>query len=169
MNFKSNFTKPECTNPGGILSFSFVPVEDVTEMVVDNFNFILRSISLRPGATWLKGYSTFEKLKVEQDVVESDHGPIYKPYVSGFHPGYNYLLEKIFNHMTGRFIVDVIDNNGERYVLGTIENGVHFSWQYSSGDQIRKLNGFSYRFYQDSPASRLRYNEGNAIPVPDVL
>lgn len=170
MNFKGNFSKPICTNPGGIREFSFVPVEDVSDLEMDLFSFILTDITFKPGQSWSKGYSTHEKLLVDQDIVDSDHGPIYKPFISGFHPGYNYYLEKLFNNMcTTRFIIDVIDNNGERYVLGTIENGLHFSWKYTSGDQIRKLNGYSFRFAHDSFQSRLRYNEGNEIALPDVL
>jgi hypothetical protein len=168
--FNSNFTKPTCKNVGSIRSFLFIPEAQVDEMSINEMDNILNSISLIGGAAWLKAYSTVERIGVEEETENTDQGTIYRPVLSGFYPGYNYLIEKIFAQMSPiRFIIDVIDNNGERYVLGRQGNGMHFQWKYTTGNAPRSLQGYTFRFYHESSYPRLRYNLGVAVPVPDVL
>ncbi len=168
--FTSNFTKPKCQNVGSIRDFKFVPVSFVSDMVINELDGILLEINLSVGLEWLTGYSTIEKRIVDESSEDTDNGTIFKPVFAGFFPGYNYLIEKLFTHMaSGRFILDIIDNNGERYVLGRVENGMNFSWKHSTGTAPKSLQGYSFRFYQDSQYPKLRYNEGVAVPFPDVL
>lgn len=163
----SNFPPIDCgVNLGGILSFRFTPVENVESIDYNPISQIFYDITLKSGKIWYDGYSTFEKKLVNSVQNESPNGPLYKNELKGFFPGHNWQVEKLFNVMVqfgAKFIVDYTDNNGERVLLGTIENGIKFGYEYTTQDLVKKLHGYNYRFYHDSALPKLTwYNSGGS-------
>lgn len=155
----TDFPQIDCpVNLGGILSFRFVPVEEVKNIQYNRYSFIYDDITL--WTDWLKGYSTFEKKLVNSILTSSANGSFYKNELKGFFPGHSFFIEKLFAIMAQigrRFVVEYTDYNGQRVLLGTKENGLQFSYEYTTQDAVKKLNGYSYRFYNDSETPRLTY------------
>lgn len=162
-----SFPKVTCqTNPGSIREFSYIPIDEVDEVDWNTLSYIVNSISILPGKSWKTGYSTFTKLQVNEPTTETGNGTLFTPELRGFYPGYNWYLEKLFVHLAagGRFVLDVTDNNGKRYLLGTKENGLKFTWVYNSQDEPKKLPGYTYRFYMESNQPRLSFYDVDVAP-----
>jgi hypothetical protein len=152
-------------NMGGIKSFRFIPIEMVESIDSNLHSFVFYDITLKAGKTWKDGYSTMEKALVNSVNTESPNGPLWKNELKGFYPKSRWNIEKLFAmlSMSGRFIVDYTDNNGERVLLGTLQNGVKFGYEYTTQDAVKKLHGYNFRFYHDSSLPKLTWYDSTII------
>lgn len=154
-----DFAQPDGNNLGGVLTFNFIPVDDVSSFPNLVNNKIVSPITLKTGAMWFKGYSTLEKTKFQEPDDDTPAGTIFKKAFTGFYPKDTEEINILFNQMRNRkFIVDYTDMNHVRKIIGTISEGLKFSSTLNTGEKVADLAGHSFKFYGDGTAKAFIYD-----------
>lgn len=147
---------PERTeqNIGGMFTFKFIQSRYVTSIppwLNDTITDLVGYGVPIGEEAWKDGYSSMESLKWSEDAVGDPNRPKYKQELVGFCPEFNPVLEKLFAEMVreGRFVLDCFDNQNRRILAGTISNGMHFEYKFTTGEQAKKRKGYAFRFFRD--------------------
>jgi hypothetical protein len=89
-------------------------------------------------------------MKYNEEKQQSPHGDYYKAKLTAFIPQdrseVNNQLELMKNKL---FIIDYTDNNGERKLVGTVENPLSFTDTMDTGANVPNRNGYTIEFSGD--------------------
>jgi hypothetical protein len=95
-----------------------------------------------------------KSVKFDEVPKETDSGKLIDYTVSGFYPGHAPDISELFDEMMDQpFMLDTIDNNNQRRLLGNLNNPVSFKFNYSSPPGGRPGYSFSFMWTSPNPAS----------------
>jgi hypothetical protein len=154
----SNFPTKKLTNLGGLRSFKFIPDHYLLTYPVIRDGQITSALSILPGKTWFEGYATPETLDFNEDITDSENGPVVKQIISGFVPGDDPVLVNLLRKMVGvSFCVQFTNPKNEVRIAGTNGYPLTFSSKYSSGSARADSKGFRFEFSGESIYSAPAY------------
>jgi hypothetical protein len=137
-------------NLGGVFIFKFIPVIHVQSIAQPIDNRILTPVVLKQGFNWLDFYATEGTMQLKEDLQPSDHGDFYKLKLTASVPKIRTEIDHTFSLMRNvKFLIDVVDNNGQRKLLGTLEEPLSFTFQSDTGDSMPKKNNYSVEFFAE--------------------
>jgi hypothetical protein len=151
----NNFPEYNCENYGGLSGFNFIPQYAVASMPSCIGNLLSEVLPVKTGFEWFIGLSLYNSLQFTETPKPSDPGDLYEYIVSGIYPGQTTELATLLDEMKGQpFILDIIDNNNQRRLLGSLINPVMFKYAYASKDQVgsRPEYTFSFTWTSQNPA-----------------
>lgn len=137
-------------NIGGVYLFRIVLSSDVIG-IAERFNGkVCEPVTLKAGARWYDFYGTEGTMDLKEDQQENDHGSYFKIKLVASVPKIRTSIDETFEDMKNKkFIVDCIDNNGHRKLLGTISEPLQFKYSAGTGVGAPNKNGYSVEFYGD--------------------
>lgn len=146
----NDINKHRGDNLGGLYHFRFIPKNDVNSIPVAISGKICEPVELKSGARWFDFYATEGTQSFNEDQQTNDHGNYFKLKLSGSTPKIRTEVSDIFNEMKDQeFIIDCTDNNGNRRLIGTINEPLRFSFKSDTGNGAQNKNAYSFEFYGD--------------------
>lgn len=142
-----NFPAYNFENFGGARSFSFIPVTDVASIPFSISSMLTSAVFLKSTKAWYTGLAVLRSLAFNEKLIESNAGKAYEYTISGIYPRQNSTMLSLFDDMARRrFILDIIDNNNERRLVGTVTNGARFTYSYNSGENTNQRPDYNFTF-----------------------
>ncbi len=154
-------------NIGGLESFLFIPVDDAIS-IARPVNHIIQEavvINVAGGAQWFTAYITQGTLFYKEDKNKTVHGNPYNRSLVGFVPKDTEELAELFDEMGDvRFLIDCLDNNGKRKLVGSLDSPLVFASLMSSGEAPEGRNGHQLTFSGNASHKAYFYDpdEGSA-------
>ncbi len=142
----------EIESMGGNQTFLFAPTKTILSMpdVIDNS--IISEISFLSGCGFLEGKYIPGTLDFSEKSVPSQGGDYFSTVVSGMVPKLTKEYLNLFTQMLKqRFMLNVVDNNGSKRIVGSIRAGAKFSFEQASSTTPAGASGFKFQFTLDSP------------------
>lgn len=156
MNDINKFTDD---NLGGVMLFKFIPVDDVQEIPTAINNMIASAVVLKPATRWYEFYGTIGTIEFNEDQSDSEAGSYFKKSLKAITPKNRTDVDLIFGEMKNRrFILDVLDNNGIRKIVGTIQEGLKFTSKASTKGEATQRNEYVIEFTGDGENKSPTYN-----------
>ena len=156
MNDINKFTDD---NLGGVMLFKFIPIEDVQEIPGAVNYFINTAVVLKTTCRWYEFYGTTGTIELAEDSVETDAGTYYKKSLKAISPKIRTELDALFNEMKNRqFILDVIDNNGIRKIIGSLAEPLKFKEKSSTKNEASQRNEYAIEFFGEGVEKSFTYN-----------
>ena len=131
-------------NIAGVLTFWFVPLADVLSQAGGD-------VTLAAGKEWYTGGATRFRLNTTEKTEDTPHGPVTEVELVGFIPRRSSPLDAVLEQMVGRtrYLVIYQDYNGYRKLLGSIKQGLRFSWKHLSGQRPGEDSGVEFGFHAE--------------------
>lgn len=137
-------------NLGGIFLLRFIPSNDIETIVEPIDGRVTEPVVLKENTRWYEFYATPETIKFDEDQQQSPHGDYFKIKLTGNTPKDRAEVISTLNEMKNKtFILDYIDNNGTRKLVGTITEPIKFKHTSTTGNTVPSKNGTSFEFYGD--------------------
>ena len=137
-------------NLGGVYFFRFIPKTDVSSISEPINGKVCEPVALIPGARWFDFYGTEGTKSLKEDQQQSDQGDYFRIKLSGSTPKVRTdVSNTLFDMKDQEFIVDCIDNNGHRKLLGTIKEPLRFSFVSDTGNAAQNKNAYAFEFTAD--------------------
>lgn len=156
---ENDIKKIEGDNLGGIYSFKFIPVTDVQSIPSTLNGAIHNEVNIKTNTRWYEGYCTIETMNFSDNQEDSDHGAFHTKEFLGIVPKDRPELIDLFNGMKNkRFILDLVDNNGTRKLVGTVEEPLNFSSGFDTKANIAGRNEYKISFKGQGVAKSPIYN-----------
>lgn len=142
-----NFPSYNFENFGGAKGFNFIPVTDVSEIPYTINKTLNSSVLIKSGKSWYSGLAVLRSLAFSEKVIATNAGIHFEYLISGIYPRQNAEIASLFEDMQRRrFILDITDYNNERRLVGTISNGMRFSFEYQSGENVSQRPDYNFTF-----------------------
>lgn len=152
-------------NMGGARHFRFSPIENITALP-DVFNGMVdEAIDFAGSNDWFQGYVTEDTADFNEGGKQGPGGPILEPEFNDFFPGDTPSVRRTMADLVRhRFVVDVTDNNGRVRRMGTLDNPVRFTTDYSTGRGATNRPGYAIkaRWASPDPAPFVDTDSGSA-------
>jgi hypothetical protein len=154
-----DFIQPFSDNLGGIITFKFIPSEDIDTIEMALNGVIEQEITLKSGKQWYCGYGTLGTIGYTEPGEESPAGTVYKRAFTAFYPKDNSEMNFLFQEMRNRlFVIDYRDSNGLRKVVGGIEEPLKFLSALNTQTDVPGRSGHNISFYGDGTYKAYTYN-----------
>jgi hypothetical protein len=145
-------------NLGGVYLLRFIPKTDVSSIALPIKGRVCEPVVLNAGACWYEFYGTEGTKNLKEDQQPSEHGDFFKLKLSGSTPKIRTSISDTLNEMKDKeFIIDCIDNNGHRRLLGTINEPLRFQFTSDTGNSAPNKNAYTFEFYGDVSKSPPTY------------
>lgn len=146
-------------NLGGIYLFKYIPVDDVESISDPIDGFIAKEINLKPNSQWFDFYGTEGTMQFTEDPAASNDGTIYNKKLVAITPKHRTELDLLFHQMRNRrFILDIIDNNGLRKIVGSIQEPLKFLSKADTKSQASGRNEYAIEFSCNSTFKSYTYD-----------
>jgi len=134
-------------NLSGVRSFRFIPVVDVAFIPDAISSLITGPLILKTAKRWYNGYVIQKTSNYFADSGDGPNGPFYKFSFEGYNPRISQAgSENLTEMIRYRFLLDLIDNNGNRRLVGNLKNGLSFHNKETPGVQGTGLNSYFIGF-----------------------
>lgn len=154
-----NFPEMNSENMGGCSAFNFIPQYFAESIPLYTGNQLISQVVLKSGCSWLIGLALPQTLKFDENIESSEAGDLYKYIVSGSYAGQASEIALLFDEMKNQpFILDILDNNNKRRLLGSMSNPLIFKFYYSSKDQPGSRPEYAFSFTYSTPKQAPFYN-----------
>lgn len=145
----TSFIKTDAENLGSIQYINFCPTVGLTgRMFYNDAGTLLEAFSFVSGFE-----SFFMEIQKDNGVFteeqsDEDAGSIWKTSIKGFIPGDIEAVRIDLEKMTRyKYVVWVQDNDGRQRIAGTVENGLRFTYKFSTTNRVSGLKGYDVEFY----------------------
>jgi hypothetical protein len=121
-----------------ICKIKYTPL-DFIELIMRGTSDFARIVQFITGKTWLDLYHTPGKTIFEQPLDIVSAGSLYNQKLQMFFPGLDISnLSDLFNMDYTEFILKLIFSSGDTYIIGTKENPIRFTdnWSTSNSGSI---------------------------------
>lgn len=143
----TNFPDKKPYNPGGYLTFRFIPAALIVAYPMISNSSAVALIEFADGYEWLKGYATRGTLLYHEEPQIDDAGTVYIKTITGLAPGDSRELVDIMNLMPGKkYVVEISDRFGRSRLVGTPASPLEFSAVFDSGTDPSEEKGFRFTF-----------------------
>lgn len=134
-------------NVGGNYRLRIAYVEKVQEVPATVDGAIHHDVVMKAGGRWFDIYCSEGSIDFKDAQAESDHGGFFNKTVSGFIPKDRADVVEFVEALKNRpVIIDLIDNNEVRKLVGTLEEPMYFTASFESKDQTAGRAGTSITF-----------------------
>jgi hypothetical protein len=134
-------------NVGGNFKLRVAYVEEVQEIPTPIDGTVHLEVTLKPGGRWYDIYSTEGTINFKDASQTSDHGDYFAKSLEAFAPKDSTELVDAANRFRNRpLIIDLIDNNGTRKLIGTIDEPMYVSTSFDSKTQVSERAGTALSF-----------------------
>lgn len=137
-------------NFSGIRFFRFIPEDHVRSIPgspIDTIRIVNGPLILKTGKRWFYGYAAFQTADYKEKGGGGPHGPTYKFSFNGFLPLISATQSQNVSDMEEhRFLLDCIDNNGNRKLVGNLETPLAFESSEDVKPPVGAPNGNGYAF-----------------------
>jgi hypothetical protein len=138
-------------NLGGVNSFKFIPDTDILAMPTNINNSFLEPVFINNGARWYNCYATQDTIRYTEEKEKSKHGDFFSIKFVAFIPKDTDELSNNLESMNNKnFVIDYIDNNGNRKLIGSKENPLQFKYSLDTGSSMPNRNGYQIEFTAQS-------------------
>lgn len=140
---------PNIGGLSGLQSFWFIRVRDIDLPFPEAVNGVISdNINLVTDAVWSTGYCTRETGNSPREMKQSAQGNFLNKVFSGFVPGDNEELLKMFDQdmVDEHFILLYKDNNGNYKLVGNPEEYLSFEYKFEPGSRVSDRRGFLITF-----------------------
>lgn len=159
----TSFPDPSGANIGGMWFFNFIESNLVSSIPPLINDAITIAPTLAGSASWKRGYNTQLTLGYKEKATNDVNRPKWTQELSGFCPEFNAGLQRLFKEMMQyRFVLDCLDNQEKRVIVGSPTNGMHFEYTFDSKPDAKGRKGYAYRFFRDSDDPAIFF----VAPVP---
>ncbi|GAB3550632.1 hypothetical protein [Spirosoma fluminis] len=147
-------------NVGGNYLIRFTPVVGIQAMPTPATNGPTTPATFYSGYRWFDCYGTEGTKAFSEDEQTTDNGPIWNVTVNAFLPGDSaerrQQLAELVRH---RFVVEIIDNNGQRRRVGSKLENLELSYEFKTGAAAGDRQGatLSFKGQLTQPAPILTY------------
>ncbi|KAB7728142.1 hypothetical protein F5984_20570 [Rudanella paleaurantiibacter] len=132
-------------NPGGGRYVEVVPAAGVESYTRASLT-APAAITLRPGFSWQRIYTTPGTLSYQCDQSTDDNGRLWITTVKGFMPdddvNRGVSMARLAMYIT--VLVRFVDNNGMKRQAGTPTEGLAFTYIQGTGDDVPNDRGFTF-------------------------
>lgn len=154
-----DINEPCGDNLGGINSFEFIPITDISSIPDLYRGKLIRPIVLVSGKRWFKGYGTFETIGFTEDDAKSKDGTSFLPKFKCVVPKELYENEALYFVMRHQqFIVKYKNNNGLTKIIGTLEEPLQFTYSLNTGSTVTTRNQHNIEFFGDTTRPAIVYD-----------
>lgn len=130
------------TNVGGLYIIQLTPVVGVLPAFRTD-----ASITFREGFRWYTIYGTDQTRLYDERQSSTDNGPVWELTVSLFLPGDNAdRRSQLADMVRHRFIVRCEDNNDQLRQVGSYEQPLELTYQFTTGKGVADLRGYALTF-----------------------
>lgn len=143
-----NINQPDNSNLGSVKKLLFRPVRDISNIPepASDHN-ITDDITFSTGNGFYQMYVTLDTASVSIEESIDDQGPVCQVTISGLVPGDSNVNQASFYPMSyDRFIVIAEDNNGVQRIAGNLNNGMRFTYNYTTQDAVSGRRGYEIEF-----------------------
>jgi len=140
--------RQEADNIGGIISVSFLDVNDIVLIPAQVNHIISKSgILIRSGVSWLTLYGTPESIGFTCQPEETNAGTIFTPTLTLKYPRDNSTIIAAFEDMTRRpMILTIEDSNLVEKLLGDTKNPMRMQFNSVKPGEAAGYNGYEITF-----------------------
>lgn len=132
---------------GGIRTFKFIPVADVSSIPLPVDGIILDAVTLVSGKQWFTGYASRGSLQLDESWEETAAGNVNNVTVKGFYPDITTNMPGVLDEMLPyRYLVQLTDQNGNVRLCGSISEPLGFSFARSTKAAPAERPGYEFRF-----------------------
>lgn len=134
-------------NIGGNFKIKIAYTEQVQEIPGTYNGAIHNDVAMKPGGRWFDVYCTEESIDFKDVQSDSDHGDFFNKTVTGFIPKDRADAIEFVEALKNRpIIIDLLDNNEVRKLVGTVEEPMYFKSSFESKDQVSGRAGTTITF-----------------------
>lgn len=145
-------------NLGGNYLLKFIPVVEVASIPIAINERVCEPLVTAALGRWYDCYGTEGTIKFSEEIQPSPHGDYLLVKVSVFVPkGRNDVSRQLKQMKNQLFILDCLDNNRERRLIGTLTKPLQFRYSYDTGSTVPNRNGYTLEFYGNSIDSAPTY------------
>ena len=129
-------------NLGGNYRIKYAFVEDIAEIPEPHAGAIHSEVVMKAGTRWYEVYCTEASMQFKDAQEDSEHGASFVKELTGFVPKEREELNEALDALKNRrCVLDVIDNNNTRKLVGTISEPLYFSSSSDSKESTSGRNG----------------------------
>ncbi len=151
--------KFEDDNLGGVYLFKYIPADDVQSISDPIDGFITKEVSLKPDKQWFDFYGTEGTMAFSEDDSNTNDGTLYNKKVIAITPKQRTEIDVLFFKIRNRrFILDLIDNNGLRKIIGSIEEPLKFTNKGDTKNMASGRNEYAIEFACSSTFKSYTYD-----------
>lgn len=138
-------------NFGSLRFFRFAPLVDLVSVDRPRSFEVHGPVNFQSGKDWLNGYASQDSIGLSIEGMEAAGGPFCRFSMSFFVPQLSIENSRNFDEMVQhRFILDILDMNLKRRIVGDHRDGVAFKYSETSASQFAGRNGYNCTFYSDA-------------------
>jgi hypothetical protein len=135
-------------NLGGLNSFKFIPTTEVNSIVDAINGKVCEPLVVANLGRWYDCYATEGTIKFSEELQDSKHGDFFQLKLTAFVPkGRTDVSDQLEKMKNKNFIIDCLDNNERRVLVGTKEKPMRFKYSYDTGSGVPNRNGYTLEFY----------------------
>ena len=146
----NDINRHEGDNLGGVVSFNFIPVQDVESLTMPIEHRIVEPLQLKTGKYWYCGFATLGTIGFTEESQQTPNGEVYKQKFAAIRPKDDKDISLLLNEMRNqKFIIDYTDANGQRKLIGTTDEPLFFSSVLNTKTSVAGRNEHTLIFYRD--------------------
>lgn len=135
------------SNPGGLQLVEYTSIAAVATFPSVNDGVITTAPTFVAGQRWYSVYGSMSKKGFDEGEEETANGMIWEPEVNIFYPYDHQSVRSLVARMNfHQFILRLTDQNGFRRLVGTPWQGLTFSYQFSTGQNMGGTRGYALRW-----------------------
>lgn len=135
-------------NLGGIFLFKFIPLTEVASIPQAINSKVLEPLVVNSLGRWYDCYGTEGTIKFSEEIQNSPHGDYHAIKLTSFIPKDRIDITDQLEEMRNKlFIIDYIDNNGYRKLIGNLAEPLQFKYSLDTGSSVPNRNGHTIEFY----------------------
>lgn len=136
---------------GGLIKFFFIPVDDIDTEPEIFAGKLIGDYTFKEDKALLTGYFDRDSGKLDINDASSNKGTLMKNTLTGEISMTSVELDELFCEMRcKKFIVFVIDFNGIVRVLGRVNCGATFDFNFTTKEKIKTSAVYTFRFSYES-------------------
>lgn len=148
-------------NLGGVNSFKFAFANSVDTIppIIDGSIHHAVTLLTSPPSRWFDGYCTEGTMQLKETAKDSEHGEYQEKEFTGIVPKGRPELIDLFNSMADQlFIIDAIDNNGIRRLIGNKEEPLKLKVDFDTKADVPQRNEYRISFKGTGVKKSPQYN-----------
>lgn len=135
-------------NIGGLLRLNFIPVSDIESIDEPYEHRITVPVELKENKRWFSLYATLGTMSFTESGSKTSDGELFDKKITATCPKDRADISALFNEMRNeQFVIDYTDTNGERKLVGSLEEPLQFSSNLNTKEGIEGRNEHVISFF----------------------
>lgn len=144
---KKDLEKFENDNIGGVNSFKFIEAKHIVSMHQPLGGAIHTAPQLAAGSAWREAYCTLGTMYLKEESQKSEHGTYHNKEFGGIVPKDRPEVLELLDFLKDeKFVIDCIDNNGQRKLVGTPDEPLSLETGHDTKPDVSGRNEYKIVF-----------------------